>query len=182
MAFPPDSVSQFARCTHTYTLNISTNILSCHHFFSYALRQLKKKKSIKRREKKSLKRPIALIFNLAFTRAYSGCDVSRAARWERWPLVLKEVAGICIKYFWISMLFSSFSLSLSHPRSLALSLCRMWLTPVVCFGAALLCEKSNNLRVPKRIGLLHTLQEKDMVTRLHLFRLKHLIHTLSALK
>lgn len=79
MAFPPKSLS-----THIHTISqIHTPVI-----VSFSLWQLKKSE----KKKYSLKGLIALIFNLAFTRAYSGLwDVGRAARQEHWPLVHQKV-------------------------------------------------------------------------------------------
>ncbi len=109
---------------------------------SFALWQLKKKSG--KEKKLSLKRQHSF-FNLAFTRAYSGLwDVGWAARQERWPPVSQCVAGLCIKCFWISTLFTGSFLLL------------VWQTLEVRL-VPLHCDKSHELRVLERIGLLYTL-------------------------
>lgn len=95
--FPPKSLCQLHNA-HTYTQisQIHTPVI-----VSFALFHLTTKK-----KKKSLKNLVALTFNLAFTRAYSGLwDVVWAARQKHWP---QSVARLCIKCFWITTLSISY--------------------------------------------------------------------------
>lgn len=101
MAFPPNSL--FSCCTiHTQIHKHSHTPVIC------LMGTLTAKKIIffwKIKEKKlSLKRLIALIFNLAFTRAYSGCRMLVELHVRSIGLRIFSLTGLCIKCFWISTL------------------------------------------------------------------------------
>lgn len=101
MAFPPNSL--FSCCTiHTQIHKHSHTPVIC------LMGTLTAKKIIffwKIKEKKlSLKRLIALIFNLAFTRAYSGCRMLVELHVRSVGLRIFSLTGLCIKCFWISTL------------------------------------------------------------------------------
>lgn len=155
MAFPPNSLfscctihTQIHKHSHTPVICLMGTLTAKKIFFFWKIKE----------KKLSLKRLIALIFNLAFTRAYSGCRMLVELHVRSVGLRIFSLTGLCIKCFWISTLSTLYWRTSSF-------FCWCDRLQRYDFSAASLLHKSHDLRVPKWIGLLYTLQQRERIKK-----------------